>query len=168
MKRGKGIKGCTHHKTKVIQRFAEGGVVQPTSTAGTFSQGVNKYMNMIQQNRANAQANFQPVDVEALRKKYLPPPPPPPAAATPAPAPAPTQTSSSDRSAAERAAMAPARGSGSFASSGLASRLPGGVNTRNPGSMVNTAAAKMTSRPQRAPTAANRPQSRSSGAGKKK
>ena len=42
-------------------------------------------------------------------------------------------------------------------SSDLASRLPGGVNTRNPSSALNQAAAKLTSSPQRAPTAADRP-----------
>ena len=44
-----------------------------------------------------------------------------------------------------------------IASSNLASRLPGGVNTRNPSSAVNRAAAAATSRPQRAPTQKDRP-----------
>ncbi len=43
-----------------------------------------------------------------------------------------------------------------IASSNLASRLPGGVNTRNPASAVNRAAASM-SKPQGAPTSASRP-----------
>jgi hypothetical protein len=52
-------------------------------------------------------------------------------------------------------------GSGSnFASSGVASRLPGGVNTRNPSSAVNRAAASM-SGPQKAPTASSRPAAKS-------
>jgi hypothetical protein len=46
-----------------------------------------------------------------------------------------------------------------IASSGLSSRLPGGVNTRNPSSAVNRAAASM-SKPQGAPTSASRPQAR--------
>ena len=55
------------------------------------------------------------------------------------------------------------RGSGSgsnFASSGVASRMPGGVNTRNPTSAVNQAAARLTSKPQGAPTQRDRPQAR--------
>lgn len=48
-------------------------------------------------------------------------------------------------------------GSGSFASSRLGAMLPGGVNTRNPGSFLNETAARLTSRPQGAPTAADRP-----------
>ena len=47
-----------------------------------------------------------------------------------------------------------------IASSNLASRLPGGVNTRNPSSVVNRAAAAM-SGPQKAPTAASRPAAKS-------
>jgi hypothetical protein len=46
-----------------------------------------------------------------------------------------------------------------IASSNLASRLPGGVNTRNPTSAVNRAAASM-SKPQGAPTQRDRPQAR--------
>ena len=44
-----------------------------------------------------------------------------------------------------------------IASSNLASRLPGGVNTRNPSSVVNRAAAAATSKPQKAPTQKDRP-----------
>ena len=44
-----------------------------------------------------------------------------------------------------------------IASSNLASRLPGGVNTRNPASVVNRAAAAATSKPQKAPTQKDRP-----------
>ena len=63
--------------------------------------------------------------------------------------------------AADRIAQGGGRSSSSnFASSGAASRLPGGVNTRNPSSAVNRAAASM-SRPQSAPTSASRPQPRS-------
>lgn len=47
-----------------------------------------------------------------------------------------------------------------IASSNLASRLPGGVNTRNPASAVNQAAARLTSKPQGAPTQRDRPQAR--------
>lgn len=43
--------------------------------------------------------------------------------------------------------------------SGITSRLPGGVNTRNPNSAVNRAAASM-SKPQGAPTQRDRPQAR--------
>ena len=43
--------------------------------------------------------------------------------------------------------------------SGITSRLPGGVNTRNPSSAVNRAAASM-SKPQGAPTQRDRPQAR--------
>ena len=46
---------------------------------------------------------------------------------------------------------------GRAASSGMSSYLPGGVNTRNPLSAVNQAAARLTSKPQGAPTAASRP-----------
>lgn len=41
------------------------------------------------------------------------------------------------------------------------SYLPGGVNTRNPSSLVNTTAARLTSPTQKAPTSAQRPVSRS-------
>lgn len=47
-----------------------------------------------------------------------------------------------------------------IASSNLASRLPGGVNTRNPTSALNQAAARITSKPQGAPTQRDRPQAR--------
>ena len=48
-------------------------------------------------------------------------------------------------------------GTGSFASSGLRSVLPGGINTVNPESRINRAAATLFERPQSAPTPANRP-----------
>jgi hypothetical protein len=48
-------------------------------------------------------------------------------------------------------------GGGSFASSNLRSYLPGGVNTSNPGSNFNQAAAALFDRPQSAPTAESRP-----------
>ena len=47
----------------------------------------------------------------------------------------------------------------------VGSYLPGGVNTANPGSFLNTAAANMTSRSQGAPTAASRPAARPFAAG---
>lgn len=47
----------------------------------------------------------------------------------------------------------------------IGSYMPGGVNTRNPGSLANRTAAALTSRPQSAPTAANRPVTRSSASG---
>lgn len=62
--------------------------------------------------------------------------------------------------AADRIAQGGGRPSSSFASSGVASRLPGGVNTRNPNSVVNRVAAEATSRPQGAPTQRDRPQRR--------
>ena len=46
---------------------------------------------------------------------------------------------------------------GRAASSGISSYLPGGVNTRNPTSLANQLAARLTSKPQGAPTAASRP-----------
>jgi len=63
---------------------------------------------------------------------------------------------------AERAVGGGGGGGGGFnlASSNLGSRLPGGVNTANPGSIRNTVAAKLTSGTQKAPTAANRPKAR--------
>ena len=48
-----------------------------------------------------------------------------------------------------------------IASSNLASRLPGGVNTRDPLSAINQAAARLTSKPQGAPTQKDRPAPRS-------
>ena len=63
--------------------------------------------------------------------------------------------------AADRIAQGGGRSSSSnFASSGVASRLPGGIATRNPGSAINRAAAAATSRPQGAPTQSDRPQRR--------
>jgi hypothetical protein len=51
-----------------------------------------------------------------------------------------------------------AQGLGGGASSGgLSSRMPGGVDTRNPNSLANRLAAGLTSRTQGAPTAASRP-----------
>ena len=44
-----------------------------------------------------------------------------------------------------------------IAASNLASRLPGGVNTRDPSSALNQAAARLTSKPQGAPTQKDRP-----------
>lgn len=54
-------------------------------------------------------------------------------------------------------------GGGSIMSGQIASRLPGGINTANPNSMVNRTAAALTSRPQSAPTSANRPKARPTG-----
>ena len=51
----------------------------------------------------------------------------------------------------------PTGGGGDWRSSGLASRMPGGVNTRNPASALNQAVARATTGPTRAPTAADRP-----------
>ena len=48
-----------------------------------------------------------------------------------------------------------------IAASNLASRLPGGVNTRDPSSALNQAAARLTSKPQGAPTQKDRPASKS-------
>jgi hypothetical protein len=48
-------------------------------------------------------------------------------------------------------------GGSNFKSSNLASKLPGGVNTKNPNSVLNTAAAALTSKPQKGPTAADKP-----------
>jgi hypothetical protein len=51
-------------------------------------------------------------------------------------------------------------GVGSFASSGVRASLPGGVDTRNPGSNLNQAATALFDRPQGAPTASSRPTQR--------
>lgn len=56
-------------------------------------------------------------------------------------------------------------GRGTTSMDTLSSYAPGGVNTRNPGSTFNQTAAALTSRPQSAPTAANRPVTRSSASG---
>lgn len=52
-----------------------------------------------------------------------------------------------------------------IASSNLASRLPGGVNTRNPASVVNRTAASL-SKPQGKPTASSRPAAKSTSTSK--
>ena len=77
----------------------------------------------------------------------------------------PPQGSGASRDYGSTAADRIAQGGGStaasrIASSNLASRLPGGVNTRNPNSAINRAAAAATSRPQGAPTQRDRPQAR--------
>ena len=77
----------------------------------------------------------------------------------------PPQGSGASRDYGSTAADRIAQGGGStaasrIASSNLASRLPGGVNTRNPTSAVNQAAARLTSKPQGAPTQRDRPQAR--------
>lgn len=59
------------------------------------------------------------------------------------------------------AAAAARAAAGSRGASGMSSYLPGGVNTRNPLSAVNQAAARLTSKPQGAPTAASRPAAKS-------
>ena len=70
----------------------------------------------------------------------------------------PMQEYGSSRDYGSTAADRIAQGSyGGPASSGLSSYLPGGVNTRNPGSLANRLAAGLTSRMQGAPTAASRP-----------
>jgi len=77
----------------------------------------------------------------------------------------PPQGSGASRDYGSTAADRIAQGSGStaasrIASSNLASRMPGGVNTRNPTSALNQAAARLTSKPQGAPTQRDRPQAR--------
>ena len=77
----------------------------------------------------------------------------------------PPQGSGASRDYGSTAADRIAQGGGStaasrIASSSLASRMPGGVNTRNPSSAINRAAAAATSRPQGAPTQRDRPQAR--------
>jgi len=60
------------------------------------------------------------------------------------------------------AGMTPSQGSGGGSMSlpsWLTSRLPGGVNTRNPASMVNQAVARVTQTKPSAPTASSRPKS---------
>lgn len=64
------------------------------------------------------------------------------------------------------AAAAARAAAGSRGSSGMSSYLPGGVNTRNPLSAVNQTAARLTSKPQKAPTAASRPAAKSTSTSK--
>ena len=83
----------------------------------------------------------------------------------------PPQGSGASRNYGSTAADRIAQGGGStaasrIASSNLASRLPGGVNTRNPTSAMNQAAARLTSKPQKAPTAASRPAAKSTSTSK--
>jgi hypothetical protein len=78
----------------------------------------------------------------------------------------PPQGSGASRDYGSTAADRIAQGLGGRAgSSGLSSRLPGGVNTRNPSSAVNRAAASL-SGPQKAPTAASRPAAKSTSTSK--
>lgn len=75
-------------------------------------------------------------------------------------------TGSNSQNASERAERAVGGGGGGgrdIMSGQIASRLPGGINTANPNSMVNRTAAALTSRPQSAPTSANRPKARPTG-----
>jgi len=68
--------------------------------------------------------------------------------------------------AADRIAQGGGRSSSSnFASSGVASRMPGGVNTRDPSSAVNRMAASL-SKPQGKPTASSRPAAKSTSTSK--
>lgn len=156
---------CGGKSSKSVKgKYAEGGAVMPTTTnpaTGKFAQGANKYLDMITQRRAAARSQMQSRNPADVVTKYFPPPAPEP---TPAPAPTPAQpmvVRGGDNGADRRAerAMTP-RTAGGFASSGMASRMPGGVNTRNPSSGFNQAAARMTSGPQKAPTKADRPKSR--------
>lgn len=162
-----------------VGKYAEGGVVasapataQPamplTNPAqGQFAQGANKYLDMIQQRRAAARSQFGQTAPGNVMNKYFPKPPEAPATGGQPTDDTPFGVRRGDGPD-MRANRAPtSRTAGGFASSGLASRLPGGVNTRNPSSKLNQTAARMTSKPQRAPTAADRPKSRPSG-GKKK
>ena len=64
------------------------------------------------------------------------------------------------------AAAAARAAAGSRGSSGMSSYLPGGVNTRNPLSAVNQAAARLTSKPQGAPTQKDRPAKKSTSTSK--
>jgi hypothetical protein len=75
----------------------------------------------------------------------------------PVAAPQPAARPSSSRSGSSGSGMT--GGGGSFASSAVAARMPGGVNTRNPNSLINRVAAAAAGRPS-APTAANRPKAR--------
>jgi hypothetical protein len=78
----------------------------------------------------------------------------------------PPQGSGASRDYGSTAADRIAQGLGGRAGfSGLSSRLPGGVNTRNPSSAVNRAAASL-SGPQKAPTAASRPAAKSTSTSK--
>lgn len=87
----------------------------------------------------------------------------PPPAAVPAPVVAPVERGGGGAERAAAMAAAQRSGGGGRATTSMAtpaSYLPGGVNTRNPGSIANTLAASL-SRPQSAPTQANRPVARS-------
>lgn len=81
-----------------VGKYAEGGVVQPAQ--GQFSQGTQKYLNLIQQRRADARAQTGSRNPADVVNKYFPPPPPaePAAPAEPAkPAAAAPQDSYRDR-----------------------------------------------------------------------
>lgn len=70
-----------------------------------------------------------------------------------------TSRTGGDRTDAERAALMRG-GSGRASLNTIGSYAPGGVNTRDPGSLLNRTAASLTTRTQSAPTAADRPMAR--------
>lgn len=87
--------------------------------------------------------------------------------AVPAPtAAAPSEGGGGSGRAAEMAAQRDAAGRGTTSMASIGARLPGGIDTRNPGSVANRVAAAL-SGPQRAPTQADRPRSRPDAARKK-
>jgi len=144
------------------------GMAAPTGTgmpeAQTFAGGVRGYSSAPMYEAAVAELKARnPGTYNAIMSQFadpmtgaLPSWMQPPAAAQPTGQPIVQQTSRSDRSAAEIAALQPSRGYGSFVPGAISSRLPGGVNTRNPASAVNQAIARAT-QTNNTPSQSNRP-----------
>jgi hypothetical protein len=142
------------------------GMAAPTSSgmpeAQTFAGGVRGYSSapMYEAALAELKARY-PGQYNAIMSQFIDPvtgalPMSSQTAATQPVTSTPTQTSSrSDRSAAEIAALQPSRG-GNLGSTYVASRLPGGVNTRNPASAVNQTVARLT-QTNNAPSQSSRP-----------
>jgi len=159
------------------------GMAAPTSAmagipaAQTFAGGVQGYSSApLYQQSVEALRTNAPGQYDAMRQMFIDPitgaAPMYPFGAGVAPAPAPgpqgfnwsePQDSYTDRRALSAERAIGGGGGRSIMSGQIASRLPGGINTANPGSLVNRTAAALTSRPQSAPTAANRPKARPTG-----
>ena len=159
------------------------GMAAPTSAmagipaAQTFAGGVQGYSSApLYQQSVEALRTNAPGQYDAMRQMFIDPitgaQPMYPFGAGVAPAPvAPgpqgfnwSEPQDSYRDRQELSALQNRGGGGRDIMSGqIASRLPGGVNTANPGSLVNRTAAALTSRPQSAPTSADRPKARPTG-----
>lgn len=140
------------------QTFSGG--VQGYGSGGLYDQALGELKLRMPGQFAALQAPFiNPITGAMPTGVYGTPDAPAPAAA--ATKPSGSQDTYRDRQETRALIDAMGRGSGSsgsFASSALAARLPGGINTKNPNSVVNRTAAALTSKPQKAPTASNRPQ----------